>query len=666
GNDFRIELWTVENKVSYEIGEVIRFRFKTNRDCNVTIYAVSPGGKASRLFPNQWQPEGQVRAGRVYSIPPADGDFRFRVHGPEGTEVVKAIATMTPDESEPDAGTDEEKRWTEAQFVFRIVKPGAAATDRREPSSEELESAARREQRPTTARRPESEQQSQAMAVRHPEQAKPAVPADAQAGSTPAIQAPGAELPKPPAEKPSPTGSLPDPEEHRVEAQQPQSEEGRIAVEPTETEETQPSKPAEMIARSERTRHEESRPEAAPPLPEKKFTALALSLRVLQDKLRECRQPDKCPDELLRLGGMTRVLGYVVDEANQDLILVGQVDQSMPQLHLGDFVVAMRNTWNGSEPPGCSIDPDPEVVNELQGITSGENVNPASQKFKESVKKWKEVCSRPQKTRIMGVDPDTRFAHVMIDADYYMKRLVNGSVDLEIDGFKSLSHMTLDLAGRQIEENGAISIPAFVFNRFWFSPGEYSFVEDGTSAWIRDGGVILLTEEEFLTKSGQIVGSGKPNHLAEKFTEAFSKSYPEIAKKKPIYSELESLFRFVALARVMNLKRAAEASGVQLDYLLSEYPVNAVPVSETLPGLSNVNELKHRKRNMEYYFCLKNCGGVSMDIPMNDKVFVPAKQEVSSAIAKDVISARPASDTFFWKVVTRSPEELSPKKENGR
>ena len=48
----------------------------------------------------------------------------------------------------------------------------------------------------------------------------------------------------------------------------------------------------------------------------------------------------------------------------------------------------------------------------------------------------------------MGVPFDTHFAKVMVNADYYMKRLVNGSVDLNVAGFRSLMSMSVD-AGKK-------------------------------------------------------------------------------------------------------------------------------------------------------------------------------------------------------------------------
>ncbi|MDP3013996.1 MAG: hypothetical protein Q8M92_07130, partial [Candidatus Subteraquimicrobiales bacterium] len=107
-----------------------------------------------------------------------------------------------------------------------------------------------------------------------------------------------------------------------------------------------------------------------------KFEGRAVSLKVLQNKVKDCIAKETCPENILQLCGIKRVMGYVIDEKNRDIILIGNIDDSMPPLYLEDFVIALRNTWmmyaelKGNtyyySNPGCSIDPDPNVLNNLQ------------------------------------------------------------------------------------------------------------------------------------------------------------------------------------------------------------------------------------------------------------------------------------------------------------
>jgi hypothetical protein len=92
--DFLIKLWTEGDKDSYKAEDVITFMFAANKECFVTLLAISTDGSVSRIFPNRWHKEGKVEKDKVYTIPPKDADFIFRVKGPEGTEYIKAIATL--------------------------------------------------------------------------------------------------------------------------------------------------------------------------------------------------------------------------------------------------------------------------------------------------------------------------------------------------------------------------------------------------------------------------------------------------------------------------------------------------------------------------------------------------------------------------------------------
>ena len=100
----------------------------------------------------------------------------------------------------------------------------------------------------------------------------------------------------------------------------------------------------------------------------------AVSLSVLQNRLQQS-QPAA---GTMKMAGLTSITGYVEDKSNQDLVLLGTTNASLPPLHTEDFVVALRyaflkyaefkdNTYYYSY-PGCSIDPQPEVLAELQHV----------------------------------------------------------------------------------------------------------------------------------------------------------------------------------------------------------------------------------------------------------------------------------------------------------
>jgi hypothetical protein len=392
------------------------------------------------------------------------------------------------------------------------------------------------------------------------------------------------------------------------------------------------------------------------------ITSRALSLKVLQERLKTHHNKGSYPQELAHLAGLNRIIGFVIDEARHDIVLVGEVDESLPPLYLEDFVIALRNaklkyaelrgnTYYYSN-PGCSIDPDTSAVQKLYETGNQLFSTSSVEEVEETIKKWHSICRSPQQVRVMGIPFDTRFACIMVTADYDMKSLVDGSDSLGIPGFLSLTDMTINIARESIKKGKPVSL-SFSMNRFWFYPGENRYLEDDGAVIIKQCPVVLLSEEEFLSKRGGIVGRGQPDPLAHDFTEKFTSRYAAIAAQRPVYTELENLFRFVALAKIIDLKSADAKAGLDLSYLMDEYRVQMVPVKRQLEGRSSVKGFEHRRDyNGGYQIArlwLPSCGGVSIEIEVSQENFFkdPADHKPSE-IREKVLDTRPSPEVLFW------------------
>ncbi len=379
----------------------------------------------------------------------------------------------------------------------------------------------------------------------------------------------------------------------------------------------------------------------------------AVSLSALQTAA--VRKPQQLSNELQFLCGLTVVSGYVVDDEVKDLILFGQVDPQRPRLHSEDLVVALRNAWlkyaevKGNthyySDPGCSIDPSPAVIRQLQA--TGNSIQKDNQIEEAEFKKWEKVCAQAQTVRVLGIPFSTHFARVLVDADYFMKRLVDGSESLALDSFTSMLEMTLADAKEQIIRDGTTSVPSQSMNRFWFCPGQSRYSEDTGIVQLEACPVILLTEEEHLGEN-EIVGANRVSPYARKFADSFSALYDKIAEKRPIYRELEGLFRFVALAKMWHFKQA----DVDLHYLLDGFLVSRAEVASTLPGLSNLKHFEHRWDVPGGYQLLRlflpSCGGVDIGINITASDFVHDQTGRLAATRRSLLSARPSPDALYW------------------
>lgn len=417
-----------------------------------------------------------------------------------------------------------------------------------------------------------------------------------------------------------------------------------------------------------------------------RWSGKAVSLRVLQQRLASCMPERNCPAELLELGGLTRLEGFVQGVDKSDWILLGQDEPDSPPLRTEDFVVALRNVWKKYvrreentriyENPGCSIDARGDVFSELQRIADRiQSIQDKNEKAA-ALDEWDSVCRRPQDVRVLGVPFDCHFSSVMIQADYFAKRLVDGSVTIATvpeENFSSISDKSLSrlkkavLAGnREVPENS-------LMNRFEFVGGETKYSEYVGIVKLETCPVVLITEEEFLDRTGKINGTGRQNPLALEFAQSFTDNYSAIAKEKSIYLELEGLFRDVALARIFSKK----TPGTGLEYLLESFPIAPDPenfVQSTLPGIPNVKDFHHSWETQNEYgeisLWIPSCGGVSINV--KPQVLATSREATHELVAtkKAVLSARTSSGALSWTVVAqyvpyvrRAPQRRRPVRE---
>lgn len=394
---------------------------------------------------------------------------------------------------------------------------------------------------------------------------------------------------------------------------------------------------------------------------DKLFVDRAVSLRVLQQRASECVAQGNCPVEITNLCGLKRLHGFVIDTVGHDVILLGQVKLKAPSLRLDDMVVALRNIWGRYDsivgnvqyhsPPGCSIDPEEDILRQLNEVVS--RLDSSDEEMDEAIMRWHRICRQEQRVSVLGIPHNTRFAKVMVDADYFMKRLVDGSETAGLKDLRSLMDMYFDMAKEELVKHQRV--PALSsLNRFWFTPGENTYRTSGDAIIISRCDVILMTEEEYLDEDGGRIGSGGAERTAQQFAQNLSERYSDLAMNKPLYAELEGLFRFVALARVMNELGALSRTDLDLSYLLDHYPIGTVEVERTVPGVSNAKRFEHEVKHADYVetfqLAMPTCGGVTIDIVVDAKALVGDKSGQLDDLTKAVLEERPNEDSLFYDI----------------
>lgn len=84
-----LRLWS--ERTRYHIGDRASLSFSADRDCRIYIFSTEASGVTRQIFPNAFDTDNTLRAGRVYSIP--DRGYELQVNGPPGTDIIHAVAT---------------------------------------------------------------------------------------------------------------------------------------------------------------------------------------------------------------------------------------------------------------------------------------------------------------------------------------------------------------------------------------------------------------------------------------------------------------------------------------------------------------------------------------------------------------------------------------------
>ncbi len=296
------------------------------------------------------------------------------------------------------------------------------------------------------------------------------------------------------------------------------------------------------------------------------------------------------PDELAKLAGLTRIRYVFVYPAEGDtpgeVVLAGPAEPwftdavgrvrgtetGAPTVLLEDLAAAIRCFAPGQPRDrlvGCSIDPKQEGLAAMQAfLRKTGRVNPTAS-VDEIVGGMKEALGT-QVVSVQGVAPATHFAQVMVEADYRMKLI---GIGLEPAPVRMKTWIDLASAG---------AVAANALQRWYFVP-DYQCVrisEDDLAIELVGEGIKLCGADEVVQADGTRLAADRADKASRTFTEGFTKLYPQIAVRNPVYAQLRSLVDLVVAAAYMQEHDAYGRAGWSATTLGDEaaYPVETLPV----------------------------------------------------------------------------------------
>jgi hypothetical protein len=340
------------------------------------------------------------------------------------------------------------------------------------------------------------------------------------------------------------------------------------------------------------------RKEFLQPIPEdlKKPAGLRkISLRRIDAVLQECiAQRKRIPDDLFYLGGLQQIQYIFVYPEQNDIVLVGpgegwKVDSrgnvvglstGRPVMLLDDLLVALRSAQQAAEGGiRCSIEPTPEGVARLQSYAQTVTRMTDPQQLKSNY----EALLGPQQITVAGVPATSHFARVLVAADYRMKR-IGMNFEAAPPGVKLPSY--LQMAPR--------SGRGMMTPRFWLEPNYKAILRDaGGMAWeLRGAGVKALTEEAYMSASGNQGHSTRSSSAAQRWADQMTEQYPTLSVADPIFGQLQNCMELAVVAALLVKERLPERAAQSLTVLTRSEVVKPMQLPPPKQVATQVSILK--------------------------------------------------------------------------
>lgn len=322
----------------------------------------------------------------------------------------------------------------------------------------------------------------------------------------------------------------------------------------------------------------------AKPSPLRKVSLTRLEAEVA----RRIEAGERPTDAMKYLAGLTRIQYVFYYPDSKDIVIAGPaepfgqdlsgrvvgLESGRPVLELQDLVVALR----AFSPDGkkaqqvfCSIDPTAEGLvrlNKFLASVGSSFSGPPNQQIAQHIVTGLKENLGLQTVTVGGISSKTHFAQVMVEADYRMKLI---GIGLEQPPVKLASYVSLASAS---------SIARNAMQRWYFVP-DYECVrvsEDRLAMQLVGEGVKLVGEDEVVAADGSRVKSAVANKASDMFVNNFTRVYPELAAKSPVYGQLRNLIDMLVAAAFMQEQNYYGQAGWKMPLFGSEeaFPVETV------------------------------------------------------------------------------------------
>jgi hypothetical protein len=298
-----------------------------------------------------------------------------------------------------------------------------------------------------------------------------------------------------------------------------------------------------------------------------------VSLNRLEAAVKARLDKNQAPTEEMQfLAGLTRVRYVFFYPETKDIVLAGPaegwavdaanhvcgIESGRPSLQLQDLIVALRAFPPASKKSpviSVSIDPTAEGLAKMQNFLSSIRPTPDDA---EMIVNGLRTNLGMQNVRIGGVAANTHFAQVLLECDYRMKLIGLG---MEKPPVKMISYV-----------DRAVGSTNNALERWYFIPDYNSarVASDNMGLELVGDTVKLVSENQVVNNDGSRVVTQGKNKASDLFTSTFTKKYPELAGKLPVFAEMRNMIDLAIAAAFINQQDLYTKGGWIADTFLDE------------------------------------------------------------------------------------------------
>lgn len=324
-------------------------------------------------------------------------------------------------------------------------------------------------------------------------------------------------------------------------------------------------------------------------------------------------------ETMRHMAGLSRIQYVIAVPEEHDVLIAGPAEgwkynaqglavgavNGQPTLQLDDLVTVLRTFGPGGQGIfGCSINPRPDNLKATKEyVEVSQKSGSLSPAGKAAFFKGIQERMGLQDIEIYGIAPNNHVAKVLVAADYRMKLIGIG----KLEGGPNIPSIFELLP--QYSKDKSQPLDAL---RWWLTMNYDGILHspDRQVFEIRGSSVLVLSEDQMVTATGERIHTGKASPINQAFARKFTENYAELAKQDLVFAELQNIFDLGMVAALVHSEKLATQAG----WKPTAFAADGSYRPATVATAKTVESVLHHKTYNGQDLVVQVAGGVRGDV----------------------------------------------------